>query len=43
MLKNLKETNDMKKTYNLKAIMTRAWAIRKAAAAEIGCKVSEVV
>lgn len=33
----------MKKSYNLKAIMGRAWAIRKAAAAEIGCKVSEIV
>lgn len=33
----------MKKTYNLKSIMTRAWEIRKNAAAEIGCKVSEVV
>lgn len=33
----------MKKSYNLNAIMGRAWAIRKSAAAEIGCKVSEVV
>ncbi len=33
----------MKKTYNLKNIMSRAWEIRKTAAAEIGCKVSEVV
>ena len=33
----------MKKTYNLAAIMRRAWAIRKSAAAEIGCAVSEVV
>ena len=33
----------MKKSYNLKAIMGCAWAIRKAAAAEIGCKVSEIV
>ncbi len=30
-------------TYNLKTIMSRAWAIRKSAAAEIGCKVSEVM
>lgn len=30
-------------TYNVKSIMTRAWAIRKAAAVEIDCKVSEVV
>lgn len=33
----------MKKTFNLSAIMGRAWAIRKNAAAEMGCKVSEVV
>ena len=33
----------MKKSYNLNAIMGRAWAIRKSAAAEIGCAVSEVV
>lgn len=33
----------MKKSYDLKAIMSRAWAIRKAAAAEIGCRVSEVI
>lgn len=33
----------MKKTYDLGAIMRRAWAIRKAAAAEAGCKVSEVI
>lgn len=33
----------MKKIFNLSAIMRRAWAIRKNAAAEIGCKVSEVV
>lgn len=33
----------MKKTYDLTAIMSRAWEIRKTAAAEIGCKVSEVV
>lgn len=31
------------KKYNLAAIMFRAWAIRKTAATEIGCKVSEVV
>lgn len=33
----------MKKTYNMGEIMTRAWAIRKAAAADMGCKVSEVL
>ncbi len=33
----------MKKVYNLSAIMVRAWAIRKAAALEMGCKVSDVV
>lgn len=33
----------MKKNYDLTAIMSRAWAIRKSAAAEIGCPVSEVV
>ena len=33
----------MKKTYNVRDIMNRAWDIRKAAAAEIGCKVGEVV
>lgn len=33
----------MKKTFNLSSIMRRAWAIRKSAAAEMGCKVSEVV
>lgn len=32
----------MKTAYDLRSIMTRAWTIRKAAAAEIGCKVSEV-
>ena len=31
------------KKYNLTTIMSRAWAIRKSAAAEIGCAVSEVV
>lgn len=31
------------KKYNLKSIMRRAWYIRKSAASEIGCKVSEVV
>lgn len=31
------------KKYNLTDIMSRAWAIRKSAAAEIGCPVSEVV
>ena len=39
----MKEVHIMKKTYNLAAIMRRAWAIRKSAAAEIGCAVSEVV
>ena len=33
----------MKKTYNVRDIMNRAWDIRKAAAAKIGCKVGEVV
>lgn len=33
----------MKKVYNMGEIMARAWAIRKAAAAEMGCKVSEVL
>lgn len=33
----------MKKTYDVRAIMARAWDIRKTAAAEIGCKVGEVV
>ena len=33
----------MKKTYNMSETMTRAWAIRKAAAADMGCKVSEVL
>lgn len=32
-----------RKVYDLAAIMRRAWDIRKNAAAEIGCKVSEVV
>jgi hypothetical protein len=27
----------MKKTYNMSETMTRAWAIRKAAAANMGC------
>lgn len=31
------------KKYNLTAIMSRAWSIRKAAAGEIGCHVGEVV
>ena len=30
------------KKYNLTEIMGRAWEVRKAAAAEMGCKVSEV-
>lgn len=33
----------MKKSYNLSGIMSRAWSIRKNAAEEIGCKVSEVI
>lgn len=33
----------MKKTYNVRDIMNRARDIRKAAAAEIGCKVGEIV
>ena len=33
----------MKKTYNMSETMMRAWAIRKAAAADMGCKVSEVL
>lgn len=33
----------MKKVFNLGEIMRRAWAIRKAAAEEIGCKVGEVI
>lgn len=33
----------MKKTYNMSETMTRAWAIRKAAAADMGYKVSEVL
>lgn len=33
----------MKKTYNMSETMTRAWAIRKAAAADMGCRVSEVL
>ena len=33
----------MKKTYNVRDIMNWAWDIRKTAAAEIGCKVGEVV
>lgn len=32
-----------RKVYDLTAIMCRAWAIRKSAAAEMGCAVSEVV
>lgn len=32
-----------RKVYDLAAIMRRAWAIRKNAAAEMGCKVSEVI
>lgn len=33
----------MKKTYDVRAIMARAWDIRKTAAAEIGCKVGKIV
>lgn len=33
----------MKKAFNLGEIMRRAWAIRKAAAEEIGCAVGEVI
>lgn len=42
---NAESTNETKpaKVYDLKSIMSRAWAIRKAAAVKIGCKVSEVV
>ncbi len=36
-------TNTTRETYDLAAIMRRAWAIRKACAAECGCKVSEIV
>lgn len=36
-------TTKARKVYNLAAIMRRAWAIRKTAAAEMGCRVSEVV
>lgn len=37
-----KKNNNMIR-YDLSSIMRRAWAIRKTAAAEIGCKVSEVI
>lgn len=39
------DTDDAKASsrYDLQSIMGRAWDIRKAAAADIGCKVSEVV
>lgn len=36
-------TNTTRKTYDLAAIMRRAWVIRKNAAAEMGCAVSEVL
>ena len=36
-------TNTTRKTYDLTAIMGRAWDIRRNAAEEIGCKVSEVI
>lgn len=36
-------STDSRKVYDLAAIMRRAWSIRKSAAAEIGCAVSEVV
>lgn len=35
--------NTTKKTYDLKSIMARAWEIRESAAAEIGCKGSEII
>lgn len=42
---NINSTNstNSRKVYDLAAIMCRAWSIRKSAAAEIGCAVSEVV
>ena len=36
-------TTTTRKTYDLTAIMGRAWDIRRNAAEEIGCKVSEVI
>lgn len=36
-------TTKARKVYDLAAIMRRAWAIRKTAAAEMGCRVSEVL
>lgn len=36
-------STNSRKVYDLAAIMRRAWSIRKSAAAEIGCAVSEVV
>jgi len=37
------KTTTIKKKHNLSAVMSRAWEIRRDAAAEMGCKVSEVV
>lgn len=44
-MKNTTTTNTTtaRKAYDLAAIMRRSWAIRKAAADEIGCSVSEVL
>lgn len=39
----MKTNNTNHKRYDMAAIMRRAWAIRKGTAAEIGCKVSEVI
>ena len=36
-------TNTTRKTYDRAAIMGRAWAIRREAAADMGCSVSEVL
>lgn len=36
-------STDSRKVYDLAAIMRRAWSIRKSAAADMGCAVSEVV
>lgn len=40
---NSANSTNSRKVYDLAAIMRRAWSIRKSAAAEIGCAVSEVV
>ena len=42
MKKQINITNS-RKVYDLAAIMRRAWSIRKEAAEEMGCRVSEVV